>query len=256
MATSPSSFCQNAAASRDRDHIDDTVFAVLKLSYNNAGDASVIGGVCGTGFFVGPGTAISAYHVLNETTFTLNPGYRRCQVWLATRRGHIFPLQYRQISAHPEFDTTVIRIETAEPKAVDWPHQVASSTLVGRAVQAFGHIGDSMPKLNGVEWCDGSLRIESADLDPVVSDRSGRVSKDLLLSVQANDVHLEKVKGFELSFASRVGMSGGPVIDATSGELIGMLSIGLPPDAPIKKQTFAISIEQILQIARPKEAAR
>jgi hypothetical protein len=77
MATSSSSFCQNAAASRDRDHIDDTVFAVLKLSYNNAGDASVIGGVCGTGFFVGPGTAISAYHVLNETTFTPNPGYRR-----------------------------------------------------------------------------------------------------------------------------------------------------------------------------------
>jgi hypothetical protein len=251
-----SSLCDNAPASHDMAQIDDTVFAVLKLSYNNAGDAAVTGGVCGTGFFVGPGTAISAYHVLNKTTFTPNPGYRWCQVWLAIRRGHIFPIQYRQISAHPEFDATVIRIETAEPKAVDWSHYVDGGTLVGRAVQAFGHIGNKMPKLDGVEWRAGSLHIQSADLDPVVFDRSGRVSKDLLLSVQANDVRLERVKGFELSFASRVGMSGGPVVDTTSGELMGMLSIGLPPDAPTKTQTFAISMEQILQIARAKEAAR
>lgn len=237
------------ASSTSLSRVRDTVFAVLKLSYNNAGDASVIGGVCGTGFFIGPGAAISAYHVLNQNTFTPNSGYRRCQVWLATRRGHIVPLQYAHVSTHHEFDTTVIRIATAEPRAVDWPHRTASSQQLGRPVQAFGHIGGSMPKLVGVEWRGGSLHIESADLDSVVSDQMGCVIKDLLLSVQANDVHLENVKGFELSFGSKVGMSGGPAIDETSGELIGMLSIGLPPDAATKTQTFAISIEQILRMA-------
>lgn len=52
---------------------------------------------------------------------------------------------------------------------------------------------------------------------------------------------------FELSFASQVGMSGGPVVDAESRRVLGMLSIGLPPDANVKTQTFAVSIDQILE---------
>jgi Trypsin-like peptidase domain len=219
-------------------------FAVLKLSYNEAGAASPAGGVCGTGFFIGPNTAISALHVLNQGTFTPNPGYRRCQVWVVTRRGRIYPLEHRQITLHAEFDTTVIRLDTGEPWPGLWPCAITASTLEGRNVWGLGHIGDAMPKLDA-EWRGDSLQIKTADISPVVCDRRGLILKGCTLSVRANDVNLTNVQGFELSFGSRVGMSGGPVVDDDSGEVVGMLSLGLPPDAPVRTRTFGISMEEI-----------
>jgi len=41
-------------------------FAILKLSYIKPGDSSLTGGICGTGFFIDPQTAVTAHHVLNE----------------------------------------------------------------------------------------------------------------------------------------------------------------------------------------------
>jgi S1-C subfamily serine protease len=67
----------------------------------------------------------------------------------------------------------------------------------------------------------------------------------LPLSVKANDIRMSEVRGFELSFGSRIGMSGGPVVDQEDGKVLGLLSLGLPPDATIKTQTFAVSIEEV-----------
>jgi hypothetical protein len=249
IATNSVPNCQTTVSSADL-RPEDRVFAVLKLSYNEAEAASVVGGVCGTGFFIGPGTAISAYHLLNRATFSPNPGYRRCQVWIVTRHGKIRPLHYRQIAVHPEIDTTVIRIDTVETTAAPWLQPVATPPLEGRMVRGLGHAGDTMPKLE-TEWRGNSLWIKSADLHSVVSDRRGFLTRSLLMTVSAADVNVTNVHGFELSFGSRVGMSGGPVVDDDSGEIVGMLSFGLPQDAPVKTQTFAISMEEIFRVLNP-----
>jgi hypothetical protein len=106
-----------------------------------------------------------------------------------------------------------------------------------------------MPKLE-VGWHGNSLQIKAGDLSSVFSDRSG-ILKRSRLSVATNDVNLVDIDGFELFFQSREGMSGGPVIDDDSGEVVGMLSMGLPRDVPIKTQTFAISMQEIVRRLRP-----
>ena len=119
----------------------------------------------------------------------------------------------------------------------------------GVRVRGIGHKGGEMPSVDA-EWQGTELVIRTADLTPLVLDRDGYVKRPLTLHINAHDVKMRDVHGFELSFGSQVGMSGGPVIDAESGCVLGMLSIGLPPDANVKTQTFAVSIDQIVERIR------
>jgi len=41
------------------------------------------------------------------------------------------------------------------------------------------------------------------------------------------------------------GMSGGPLVKKDTGEVIGMMSFGLPFDKKIKENLFAVSIDEI-----------
>ena len=75
---------------------------------------------------------------------------------------------------------------------------------------------------------------------------SGIVEKKVKVVLKPDiDIQLNGVMGFELSFPSRIGMSGGPVITDKTNKTIGMLSLGLPADCDIKKSTFAVSSIEI-----------
>ena len=221
-------------------------FAILKLSYNEPGDSSLVGGICGTGFFVGPSTAITANHVLNDSTFTPNTGFRHCRVWLIMREGTIYSIDPHATKPFPMIDTTVIRLNGDKEESF-WSDRFDRSPVVrGAKVRGFGHIGSAMPKMD-VKWDGDVLRITKVDLASAYSDRSGHVAKVLEFDVNANDVKLKNVRGFQVSFPSRVGMSGGPVVNAENGQVLGMLTFALPPDADIRTQTFAVSINEIIQ---------
>lgn len=220
-------------------------FAILKLSYNEPGDSSLTGGICGTGFFVDSSTSITAHHVLNGETLTPNVGYRNVMLWLISRSGAICRIERSMVSLHPEIDASLIRLPNAMsgfPIYEVTPMAIAS----GIRVRGIGHQGNAMPSVDA-EWQGTELVIRRADLMPLVLDRDGHVERLLTLHINAHDVKMRNVPGFELSFGSQVGMSGGPVVDAETGCVLGMLSIGLPPDANVKTQTFAVSIDQIVE---------
>ena len=104
-----------------------------------------------------------------------------------------------------------------------------------------------MPKMDA-EWDGDVLRITNVDLSSAYSDRTGYIEKILEeFDTDYNDVKLENVRAFQLSFPSRKGMSGGPVVNAENGQVLGMFTFGLPPDVDIKTQTFAVSIDEIIQ---------
>lgn len=223
-------------------------FAILKLSYNEPGDSSLTGGICGTGFFLDSSTAITAHHLLNGETLEPNVGYRHVQLWLISRNGAICRIERSAVSLHPEIDTSVIRL----------PHPISgfpiydvtpTAITAGIRVRGIGHKGNAMPSVDA-EWQGKELVIRTADLTHLVLDRDGYVKRPLTLDINARDVKMRNVHGFELSFGSQVGMSGGPVVDAGTGCVLGMLSIGLPPDANVKTQTFAVSIDQIVERIR------
>lgn len=220
-------------------------FAILKLSYNEPGDSSLTGGICGTGFFIDSSTAVTAHHVLNGETLAPNVGYRHVLLWLISRNGAICRIERSALRLHPEIDTSVIRL----PNPISgFPIYDVTPTAIAAGIRAsgIGHKGNTMPSVEA-EWQGRELVIRTADLMQSVLDREGHVKRPLTLDINARDVKMRGVQGFELSFGSQVGMSGGPVVDAESGCVLGMLSIGLPPDANVKTQTFAVSIDQIVE---------
>ena len=221
------------------------VFAILKLSYNDAGNSTLEGGICGTGFFIKERTAVTAYHVLNTNTFQPNVGHRNCKVWLLSRSGSILSLGLENVIEIPEADTSIINVEE---RPIDLPAYTCApnDVDVGRAVKGLGHIGNSMPRLQAT-WEANALAIKNCDLMSVTSDMIGKVVNQFMCSVTAQDVNLQGIKGYEVSFGSRIGMSGGPLLDAATNNVLGLLSFGLPPDAAEKTKTFVVLIDEIVR---------
>jgi|ERR1051325_6052847 hypothetical protein len=218
-------------------------FAILKLSYHAPGDACVVGGICGTGFFLASRTAVTAYHSVNDQTFKPNDGFQHASIWLISRIGSILTLNRDYSSFHPKFDTTIIslpndtsNIHIYEPSRTD----VGSGTRVC----GIGHRGGLMPAVKAY-WRDSELFIESATLADVTTDSEGSIVQSMIFDVNAADIKMHNVRGFELSFGSHVGMSGGPVLEVGTDRVLAMMSVGLPPDSRVKKRTFAVSIAEI-----------
>jgi hypothetical protein len=220
-------------------------FAVLKLSYNNPGDATLTGGICGSGFFIDSSTAITAHHALNNDALAPNVGYKHVRLWLIGRNGATCVIPPEGVATFPEIDTTVIRFP-APVFNFPVPNLASGPITAGISVNGIGHVGNAMPSVDA-QWHGSELVIRAADISQLVFDRYGEIKRPLTLNINALDVKMQNVRGFELSFGSQVGMSGGPVIDASTHSVLGMLSIGLPADANIKTQTFAISMGQIME---------
>lgn len=218
-------------------------FAILKLSYNQPGDSSVEGGICGSGFFINSRTAVTAHHCLNNNTFRPNTGFRNALFWIITRRGLVIRIDRNFASLYPDFDTTIISFRDSMSNVQ--VYECAIDGIVdGLKVLGIGHIGNSMPPIDA-EWQGSEFVIKSASLAGVMRDMDGFV-KPHLIDINGNDVRMHCVLGLKLSFCSYVGMSGGPVVDSNTGKVIGMLSYGLPRDSSVKTETFAVSINEIL----------
>ena len=224
-------------------------FSILKLSYNEPGDSSLSGGICGTGFFVDVSTAVTAHHVLNEATLAPNAGYGNVLLWLISRNGPIRRIERSAVDLHPDIDTSVIRLKN--PMSGFVVYDVVSGDInAGIAVRGIGYEGNAMPRIDA-KWQGQELVIRTADLAQAIQDRDGHVERSLTFHINANDIKMQGVRGFELSFGSQVGMSGGPVVDVENDRVLGMLSIGLPADANVKTRTFAVSIDEIMDRIRP-----
>lgn len=218
-------------------------FAILKLSYTVSGDSLLTGGICGTGFFIDSRTAVTANHVLNEETFAPNAGFRNALVLAISRIGSVRRIEREATSQHPEIDTTIITFQHPLPNIQIYKPALASH-VDGLSVCGIGHIGNCMPSVDA-EWQGAELMIRSANLTTVTKDKSGYVKHAFRITVNANDIKMHGIWGFELSFGSQVGMSGGPVVDSSTGKVLGMLSLGLPADSNTKTETFAVSIDEI-----------
>lgn len=221
------------------------IFAILKLSYNRAGESPVTGGICGTAFLIGRRTAITAHHILSTHNFKPNQGYKDCQYWLLSRDSAVYELDKTQLRDYPSIDTTVIEFNAAVGTR---PLQLSKTTpSIGEAVYNEGFIADAMPEMKA-SWKRQRLQIAEYGLADVVFDQRGFIRNVGRITLQSNDVNLNNVEVIETSYPGGMGMSGGPLMRAETGEVIGLMSFGLPPDTPIKQAVAAVSIDDIVSV--------
>ena len=216
---------------------------ILKLSYNYIGDSNVVGGICGSFFFLQADKAITANHVLNRANFKPNEGFALCQFWLIIQPNYIIELKAENITEYSEVDSTIIELE--QPHQYEIRKIALTPFLIGIECENEGFIAGEMPALN-IIWGPKGLIISSCNYNGTSIVARGHIKSLPIITISANDIKLNNIKGFETSYGGVIGMSGGPLIATETGEIIGLMSIGLPADLKIKKSLFAISLSEIL----------
>ncbi|MCE4217597.1 hypothetical protein GD586_09055 [Pseudarcicella sp. GAP-15] len=217
---------------------------ILKLSYNSIGDTNIVGGICGTFFFIKENKAITANHVLNKAQFKPNEGFDKCQFWLIIEPNYIYELQKEYLNEFAEIDTTIIELRKPYHDKIRNISQKYSQ--IGDKCKNEGFIAAEMPNLN-IQWGQQGLEISSCAYNGTGTTAVGFIKSTPSLTITANDIKLKNICGIETSYGGVVGMSGGPLIDVQTNEIIGMMSIGLPVDLKEKKSIFAISIMEIIK---------
>ena len=220
--------------------------AVFKLYYNKAGENELSGGICGSAFFISEYIALSANHVLQEASFLPGPNFKNCELFLISKFGNIIPISKKQVTVHPEYDLAIIRFK--EPQQFDinqlskLSFQPSSS---GEEIIDQGFVGGTMPQVIA-KWKDKHVHIDSANLFNNVITNRGTIKSIKRVDVNSSDLKIKNVIAIETSFGGVVGMSGSPLIKKRTGEVIGIMSFGLPAGQNEKKSLYAISIEQII----------
>ena len=215
---------------------------VLKLSYNYIGETPVTGGICGSFFFIRPDLAVTANHVLNSTILKPNIGYSICQFWLIVQPNIIIELKSVDLIEHPEIDTTFIKLK----ENFSIPIKVMSQIDIdlGKECINEGFAGGKMPDLNAI-WGQAGLIISSCNYNGTTANGDGFIKSKKIMNISAADIKITGVKGLETSYGGVVGMSGGPLINKQTNEIVGIMSIGLPQDVAVKQSIFAISIDEL-----------
>ena len=217
-------------------------FAVIKLSYNKIGESNVEGGICGAGFFIDNKTFVTANHIFNAIKNMPNPGCTNCQYCLISRNGEIIEVINATILEYPGIDTTVIKFHSKVTE--DIVRIDRSLPKIGDKICNQGFISN-MPQINA-EWGLKGLIIKSANLNSSISDASGIVRESKKDTVNANDVKILNKTIIVTSYPGNVGMSGGPMFNEKN-LVVGLMSIGLPPDVTQKDFLGAIWIDEILK---------
>ena len=224
----------------NQSNFENSVFAVIKISYNYIGDQHLQGGIYGTAFLINDSTAITACHILNEKNFVPNPGFKYAQYWLVNRgTKKILEIKRDDFKSFPDVETTVIRL--SDKLKCDFKIDEKMPNQNDNVI-TYGHLGSFFPKIKG-RW-KNKLILEEFNLENSHSDKNGQIVSVKKLSIKSNDLNVKDKVFIKLSFSGNIGMSGGPLI--SKNKIIGLMSFGLPADSFVKKEVYAISIREII----------
>lgn len=218
--------------------------AVLKLSYNNVGDSSLEGGICGSFFFANENLAITAHHILSKDKFIPNSGFTKCQFWLLMSSNLIIEINEDDLIGHPEIDLTVVKLfKKYNSSGCNFSK---NEPRIDACCHNIGFVGGEMPEIS-IRWENGKLVINGFSLDRVSVIGKGMIKDLKIVDVKSADVNIKNIKCIEVSYGGVVGMSGAPLLDS-NGNVIGMMSIGLPINVPKKETLLAIHAQEIMAI--------
>lgn len=228
-----------------RESVSESEFAwaLVKISYD-PNSMRMEGGVCGTVFFVNKRTFVTAHHC--SQVFDPNQGYPKVKVFLIDQKGNI--IHDIQITQHvPEYDLAIGKILTDTPSV--GVCMASRRAVLGDSVYNIGFPTDQGLSLQrGFSECQFRIQNDNLIIDKIKVNQfkqSGTIEHIQPVTVHANDVTLDYKTTIGLDYSSRTGFSGGPLLEESSGKVIGMMSFLVPEQYDIRKPAMAIRIEDI-----------
>ena len=221
--------------------------AIFKASYNFPKDTNVIGGICGTAFFINEKTALTANHLLNLDKFKPNDGFSNCKFWLLLENGQTLLLEKDYLNSYPDIDTTKICFPVIVFKD-SFNYKTAISKKGNKFILKgfLSSVSENPSPQVTLNWsAQEELVINNFDLISVVSVQEGVVEEIKNISLKSNDVVVNDKKYLTLSCGGNTGLSGAPLVKSDTDEVIGLMSFGLPENVTRKTNLFAISIDEV-----------
>lgn len=217
--------------------------AIIKISWRLAPTGAVQlpveGGVCGTCFTFESGITISCVHTMRNL-FIPNPGFDACQVFVVGSDGETTKIEQSCICFHPNYDTCIISGYQSRTKyrvSKKPPDQVGKCRLLG-------YKAHTTPFQCRIDSAGTGIEIVNPDIDSVAQDLRGITPKPTSFTLNSADLNVSDRPGYLMGVAATVGISGGPMLDAENGEVVGMCFFGTPPDQYAKTQIGAIDVRQ------------
>jgi hypothetical protein len=246
-ATLPSA-AQALPAAREAQAASAKSYAVFLATYDPA-TGQTVGGVAGSAFFVSPQTAMTAFHVLQPTSFA-NPN---TQIWLVHENEPAIELAKENLTSESTLDRTTIKLTNRSAPAryvFNRQGSAPAQLLAGTKVQTDGFLANStgpILELNvstSTSTATSNVILKRPPFLKITSVPSlsrlhseGTILRSAVLELTSQDVNLRSAPCTQVSYKPVVGLSGGPV---TSGNrVIGMNSFA-DPDA--RASTWAIDL--------------
>lgn len=216
------------------------------LGFIKNGKYEVYYEICGTFFFVTANTALTANHVLFKDFFSLSDPFKSKQSFLVGENNFIQEVKSEYITEHKNIDLSIIKFPK---KLTDTYFEISRDEPTENQTLYFcGYNGDAQPE---IEACNDKFKIllKKVDLSPVTFiTQDGYVKKLSNMTLKSADFDLNGINVIELSHGGYAGMSGGPVVDKTTGKIIGLLSFGDTEDADKKDTLFALDNTELIKV--------
>lgn len=223
--------------------------AIFKASYNFPNDTNLIGGICGTAFFIDGKNVLTANHLLNLNEFKPNDGFSHCRFWLLLENGQNIIIEKDYLKSYPNIDTTKICFPAIVcTDSLDFKTTTAvkgDKFILKGFLASVPENPNPLVKLNWDEH--GELIINSFDLNSVTSIQEGIIEEVKNISLDKPDVKIKNKKCLTLSCGGSKGLSGAPLVKSDAGEVMGLMSFGLPENVTKKTKLFAISIDEVVE---------
>lgn len=223
------------------------IAAIFKASYNLLRDKNIVGGICGTSFFIDEKNVLTANHHFNRDEFKPNDSFSYCKFWLLLDNGQALIIEKDYLKSYPDIDTTKICFpEIVCKNSLDYKTATAKKedkfVLKGFLASV---PGNPNPQIS-LDWNEqGELVISNFNLDSVSSTQEGIIEEVKNISLDKPDVKINDKKYLTLSCGGSKGLSGAPLIKFDTNEIMGLMSYGLPEDVTYKEKLFAISIDEV-----------
>jgi hypothetical protein len=210
-------------------------YAVFVARYHT--DSSLaVGGVAGTAFFVEADKAVTAFHVLQGSSFAVQSENEKVRIWLVHENEKPIEVFPENLKLQANKDLTLIHFAgpvVPASKIYQWADSAQAKSSVS-VLESDGFQANSLgPEL---QWSGQDIEIRRVQkLERIHAQ--GQILQRARVDLAASDVHLRQTDCVQVGFLPVVGLSGGPL--TLNGRIVGMNSFA----GDQRSSTWAVVLE-------------
>jgi hypothetical protein len=225
--------------------MDTAPSALIKVSWKTGvggspieGGNAAIGGISGTAFSLSNGIVLTASHHLDDL-WKPHEGFDDFEVWIGHPDGSHDVLPKGCFHHFPGFD--IARID-CRPSIVQFAISKKPFDDIKDAL-CLGYEAHTAPFTCGISG--KRLSIYNLALERSLIPFKATMAAQKVIECRAADVFIDSKRGYILQHPATIGLSGGPMVDASDRSVVAVCCLGLPPDSHQKQTIGAVDLRDL-----------